>query len=195
MKNSIIIAIVILANAALFLIACNEEAQKETTNLVPTQEELRKRGEYLVGVIGCDDCHTPKTMGPDGPELVMERRLSGHPSDLPIAKVDTTLMNDWMYFRHDLTAAVGPWGVSFAANLTSDETGIGNWTEAQFFKAIREGKSKGLDSTRPLLPPMPWFVYKNMSNEDLRAIYTYLKSTTPVHNVVPKPMSIAEVAK
>ncbi|MFN7119457.1 MAG: diheme cytochrome c-553 [Saprospiraceae bacterium] len=195
MKNVVIISLVILANAAMFLAACNEEEQKESTSYVPTKEELRKRGEYLVGVIGCDDCHTPKVMGPNGPELVLERRLSGHPMDVPVSKVDTSVLSDWMYFRHDLTAAVGPWGVSFAANLTSDETGIGNWSEAQFFKAIREGKSKGMDDTRPLLPPMPWFVYKNMSNEDLRAIFTFLKSTKPVHNIVPKPLSVAEVAE
>ncbi|MCB9297006.1 MAG: hypothetical protein H6559_28375 [Lewinellaceae bacterium] len=45
-----------------------------------------------------------------------------------------------------------PWGVSYAANLTSDDTGIYLWTEAQFFRAIREGKYKGLEGSRPLLP-------------------------------------------
>jgi hypothetical protein len=98
-------------------------------------------------------------------------------------------------FNHNITAFVGPWGVSFAANLTSDETGIGNWTEAQFFKAIREGKYKGMDNTRPLLPPMPWNMYRNATDDDLRAIFTYLKSTAPVENRVPAPITPGQLAK
>lgn len=194
MKNVIIVSLVLMANAALFLVACNEKEQKEVSNMAPTQEQLRQRGEYLVNSIGCDDCHTPKKMGPNGPELIMERRLSGHPSDVPLGKVNPSAQSEWILFAPDLTAAVGPWGVSYSANLTPDETGIGNWTEAQFFKAIREGKSKGMDGTRPLLPPMPWMVYKNMSNEDLRAIFTYLKSIKPVHNVVHAPHPVEELA-
>jgi hypothetical protein len=43
--------------------------------------------EYLVNAMGCHDCHTPKKMGPQGPELDLSRALSGHPegSDLPPA--------------------------------------------------------------------------------------------------------------
>ena len=75
--------------------------------------------------------------------------------------------------------------MSFSANLTSDPTGIGNWTEEQFFRAIREGKSKGLAESRPLMPPMPWQQYRNLKDEDLRAIFAFLKSTKPVENRVP----------
>jgi cytochrome c553 len=89
-----------------------------------------------------------------------------------------------------LTAAIGPWGISYAANLTPDDTGTGNWTEAQFMKAIREGKSKGLDGARPLLPPMPWEVARNMSDEDLKAVFAYLQSVKPIKNVVPNPKTL-----
>ncbi len=87
----------------------------------------------------------------------------------------------------DLTNAVGPWGVSFAANISSDETGIGNWTEEQFLTALRKGKYKGMEGSRDLLPPMPWFVYKNFSDEDIRSIFAYLRSGKPVKNIVPAP--------
>jgi hypothetical protein len=86
---------------------------------------------------------------------------------------------------NDLTAWVGPWGISYAANLTPDETGIGNWSEQQFIKAIREGKLKGMDGTRPLLPPMPWQEFGQMKDEELKAIFAYLKTIKPVNNVVP----------
>lgn len=59
---------------------------------------------------------------------------------------------------------------------------------AQFEKAIREGKSKGLDGTRPMLPPMPWPNIAKLSDEDLQAVFTYLKSLPPVKNAVPNPL-------
>ena len=157
-----------------------------------SKDSLIKRGNYLVSSIGCDDCHSPKTFGPQGPQLDMEHRLSGYPANRPVSKVDAaSLKNGWMLFGHDLTSAVGPWGISFAANITSDSTGIGSWSKVQFVKAMREGKFKGLDSTRPLLPPMPWQNFKNLTDEDLSAIFAFLKSTKPVRNVVPAPRPLA----
>jgi cytochrome c553 len=150
--------------------------------------ELIKKGGYLVTAMGCDDCHSPKKMGAQGPEIIADLRFSGFQSGNKTPKIDTTqVRNGWVLFTPDLTSAVGPWGQSFAANISSDSTGIGSWKEEQFFKAIREGKQKGLDGTRPLLPPMPWPNYAKLSDEDLRAIFAYLRSTTPVKNVVPAP--------
>ena len=73
------------------------------------------------------------------------------------------------------TAYAGPWGISYAFNLTPDEnTGIGTWTEDQFVRTIRLGKHWG--QSRPILPPMPWQVYRNMTDEDLKSVYAYLRS-------------------
>ena len=98
-----------------------------------------------------------------------------------------------MLFGGDLTSAVGPWGVSFSANISSDETGIGNWTEAAFINAMRHGKIKGLDNNRDMLPPMPWNNFAKFSDDDLKSIFAYLKSTTPVTNVVPAPKQLADL--
>jgi mono/diheme cytochrome c family protein len=153
-----------------------------------------KQGEYLVSIIGCDDCHSPKKMGAHGPELIPELRLSGYPSTRPIQKADSNVIKQgWALFGQDLTSAVGPWGMSFAANITSDDTGIGNWTEENFIRALRKGKLKGLEGSRDLLPPMPWFVYKNMTDEDLKSIYAYLKTVPAVENVVPAPKQLADI--
>jgi hypothetical protein len=86
-----------------------------------------------------------------------------------------------------LTSWVGPWGISYTANLTSDTTGIGMWSEDQFLYAIRNGKLKGLPGSRSLLPPMPWQSIRNYSDDELKAIFAYLKSTKPVVNIVPGP--------
>lgn len=189
MRNKMLIIGMMVISAAGLVIACTSGSAKGKESKPMTQTELVKRGEYLVNAVGCDDCHSPKKMGPNGPEIIEDLRFSGYPSERIINKVDSnTVKQGWMLFGSDLTSAVGPWGMSFSANITSDATGIGNWKEEQFFKVIREGKSKGLDGNRPLLPPMPWFVYKNFSDDDIRSIFAYLKSSKPVHNVVPAPV-------
>ncbi|MEO6584314.1 MAG: c-type cytochrome [Ferruginibacter sp.] len=167
-------------------------AQKQDYNNLNTTtnvsgEELVQRGEYLVSVIGCDDCHSPKVMGKFGPEVDPDLRLSGYPANRPLPKVDSMqVKNGWALFNGDLTATVGPWGVSYAANITSDATGIGSWTEEQFSKALTQGKWKGMENSRPLLPPMPWQNFSKLKHEDVRAIFAYLKTTKPVSNVEPQ---------
>lgn len=166
-------------------VSCNnQQAQEPIADAALSQDSLVKHGQYLVTVIGCGDCHSPKVMGPQGPMLAPGLELSGHPADLPIPKVDTSELRSWALFNFSTTAVVGPWGVSFAANITGDSTGIGAWTEEQFFRAMKEGKYKGLENSRPMLPPMPWFNYTNMKDSDLKSIFAYLK-TTKVKNVVP----------
>ena len=159
------------------------------------KEYLVNRGKYLVSIMGCNDCHSPKMIKPgqQEPEVDPARMLSGHPATVTVADVDTRYIKDWVYLNHNMTAAIGPWGISYAANITSDETGIGSWTEEQFIKCIREGKHKGMDNTRPLLPPMPWQKYAQATDEDLRAIFYYLRSTPPVNNVVPVPEPLHKV--
>jgi mono/diheme cytochrome c family protein len=186
-KISVIVTIAALITV--LLVFCNQPETKDnvatanTTSISP--DSLVKRGQYLVTIMGCNDCHTPKKMGPKGPEFDTGRLLSGHPAEVPVAKFDAGTAKNWILFNQMLTNYVGPWGISYSANITSDSTGIGNWTEQQFFKAIREGKYKGLDNTRPLLPPMPWQEFAHATDEDLKAIFAYLKSTKPVKNVVP----------
>ena len=192
-KYFLMVAIVVVTVAG-FVACTNSSAKEEKKEGKMTQAEMVKRGEYLVSFIGCDDCHSPKKMVPGGePEIIPELRLSGYPANRPLLKPDTSVIKEgWMLFGPDLTSAAGPWGVSFAANLTSDPTGIGNWTEENFIRALREGKLKGLKESRPLLPPMPWFVYKNMTDEDLKSIFAYLKTTNPVENVVPAPRQLTD---
>lgn len=178
----------------------NEVAATETEAEVLEQpkeafggfESREAWGGHLVTIGGCHDCHTPKVMSPEGmPEPDMTRTLSGHPADAPIPNIDRAMAEKNLLVSTDLqlTSWVGPWGVSYAANLTPDKTGIGTWTEEQFFVALREGKFKGLPASRPLLPPMPWQMIGQMTDDEMRAVFAYLKSLPPVKNVVPAPMT------
>lgn len=143
-----------------------------------------ERGRYLVGALGCDDCHTPHKLGPNGPEPDMTRRLSGTPAGERLPSVPK-LPQPWAWVGSaDMTAFGGPWGVSYASNLTPDRgTGLGTWTAAVFIRTIRRGRVIGAGP--PLLPPMPWQDYRNLSDSDLRAIFFFLKTLPPIRNSVP----------
>jgi mono/diheme cytochrome c family protein len=136
-------------------------ANKPATESQPASTESAlsplDRGKQLTVVGGCIDCHTPGTLfgAPD-----FSRNLSG--SEL-----------GWQ----------GPWGTTYARNLTPDpETGLGRYKAEEIVAAIKGGKR--LDGS-PMLPPMPWQNYAGMSDEDLNAIAAYLLSLPPVKHAVP----------
>jgi hypothetical protein len=146
-----------------------------------THAKKIKRGEYMVTIGGCNDCHTPMKEGPKGPEWDMTRMLSGHPEDFEVDNKWTG--NEGFIAAKTGTAFTGPWGTSFAMNLTPDSlTGIGTWTEEMFVKTIRSGKHWGV--SRPIMPPMPWFNYAKLTDEDISAVYAYLRSIPPVSNTI-----------
>jgi len=150
-------------------------------------EDLVARGRYLATIMVCHDCHTPLTLGPDGPAPDMTRALSGHPQDLPVP-TPPALGNGWDWAGMGTnTAFAGPWGVSFTANLTPDrETGLGGWTADTFIQALRSGRHEGVG--RPILPPMPYPLFRQATDDDLRALFAYLQSVPPIRNRVPQPI-------
>ncbi len=148
-----------------------------------------KRGEYLVNAIGCNDCHTPSKMGPNGPEKDMTHLLSGHPQEMVMPPAPSIPPGPWMAtMSATMTAWAGPWGVSFTRNLTPDkETGIGDWTEQNFIETLRTGRQLG--KGRPILPPMPFEAFRNMNDDDLKSIFAYLRSIPAMKNKVPDPIA------
>jgi hypothetical protein len=147
----------------------------------------------MVTAIGCNDCHTPLKMTERGPEPDMTRMLSGHPSSLKMSRPPKLGSGPWLWAGAATnTAFAGPWGVTFAANLTPDQnSGLGIWTEDMFVRALRTGRHMG--TSRPIMPPMPWTTFKNMSDEDLKAIYAYLRTIPPVSNHVPDYIELPEI--
>lgn len=174
-------------SASMIAAACNASKPKPDVQAQNTDGRV-ERGRYLVTVGGCNDCHTPLKMGPKGPEPDMDRMLSGHPETFPIAQAPVTSSQQWMMTGAATgTAFAGPWGVSFTANLTPDRnTGLGIWTDEMFINTLRTGKHWGV--SRDILPPMPWFNYGKMSDDDLKAVFAYLRSIKPVTNHVPDPL-------
>jgi len=152
-----------------------------------THEGPVERGRYLVTTMVCNDCHTPWTLGPNGPAPDMTRMLSGHPADLklPAAPAGT---DAWpIRAAASMTAWSGPWGTSYTANLTPDaETGLGRWTADEFIATLRTGRHQGRG--RQLLPPMPYPFIGQLTDDDLRAMFAYLQSIPKVTNKVPEPL-------
>ncbi len=182
--HRILLGICLIAATQGVVVASEEQEAQRNTNATPIE-----RGHYLVTVGGCNDCHTPKVFTEDGPQPDESRLLSGHPADAKLPSLPPGIIGPdrWgAIANNDLTAWAGPWGVSYAANLTPDVSGLGGWSQETFMQAIRTGKHAG--GGRDILPPMPWMDYAQMTDEDLRAVFAYLKSLPPVSNVVPAPV-------
>ena len=122
------------------------------------------RGEYLVTISGCNDCHTPGYLygAPDE-----ARMLSG--SEVGWA---------------------GPWGIAFAANLTPDPvTGLGGWSDEEIITALKTGQRP---DGRMLAPFMPYANFSRLTDEDVQAIVAYLRSLPPVVHEEPAPVPPGE---
>ena len=195
-----LIAALVIASSSFYIVGCNNASDEKKTEgegetKTMSKEDMIKRGDYLTITSGCHDCHSPKKFGSHG-EMTLDssKLLSGHPAEMPLPPVNLKSLEpgQWMSLSGDLTAFVGPWGMSYTANLTPDSaTGIGAWNESQFINTIRIGKHLG--DGRPIMPPMPWEFIAKMTDDDLKAIFTFLQSIPPVKNVVHAPFSPEEV--
>lgn len=186
MNLKVIIVVMIL----IFLYSCSQTQKKEVKNEESiSNDSLLKRGEYLVTIMACGDCHSPKMMTEQGLVPNPDLTLSGNPSDKKFKDINPALTKTMAIYSQEGTASVGPWGISYAANITSDPTGIGRWTQEQFNRAMQQGKYMGQENSRTLQPPMPWLSYGVLTEVDLKAIFTFLKSTKPVRNVPPDSKS------
>jgi len=114
-----------------------------------------ERGQYLVEVLGaCGNCHTPR---------------DEH------GEIDAKHLAGGLEIRESFGVAVAP-------NITPDrETGLGRWSDAEIVRAIREGRSR---DGRVLGPPMPFHLYRRLSDRDVQAVVSYLRTIPPVRNAV-----------
>jgi len=178
--------------AALAFAACESSTTSNPpTPAAPVADLSPEHGKYLVETHACHDCHTPLKMGPKGPEPDMSRMLSGHPESEKITAAPAPPAGGmWMAIgSNSMTAWAGPWGVSFTMNLTPDNnTGLGTWTEKMFIDALRTGKHMGTASSRDILPPMPWTSFGKMTDDELKAVWAYLRTIPPISNHVPDPI-------
>ena len=155
-----------------------------------TKTDITERGKYIVSTSGCHDCHSPKVFVAGLPMPDTTVLLSGYPAAMKLPQIPKGIVSPdkWgALATNDFTGWYGAWGVSYAANLTPDSaTGIGSWTEDGFMWGMRSGKHLGVG--RDILPPMPWPNLAAMTDDDLKAVFAYLKSLKPIVNKVPAPI-------
>lgn len=156
---------------------------------VQSQGDMVRRGKYLVDTLGaCGHCHTPRA----GAEYNMDMYLAGHPANAPYPRYNFSMMQQGIFIltSPQMSAFSGPFGTSFSSNLTPDtETGLGEWTEKMFIDAMRTGLHQGVAGNRKIFPPMPTKHYAQMNDEDLKAIWAYLRTIKPVKNEVSPPLN------
>jgi hypothetical protein len=186
-----VVRLVLLAFATGLMAGCGQPSAPPPSTVDSVEvPPSAVHGGYLVTAAGCDDCHTPHTSGPAGPQPDISRRLSGHPAGAAVASLPDGLVfpGNWgSIVDKTRTAWVGSWGTSYASNLTPDTaTGLGSWTEDMFIQTIRNGKHQG--TGRDLLPPMPWENLAHLTDADLEAMWAFLRSISPVNNAVPDPL-------
>ena len=130
-------------------------------NVMPDPSDKVKYGEYMATIAVCAACHTP--MGPQGPDF-SKMYAGGFVFEVPMFKVAV-------------------------ANITPDSTtGIGAWTEEMFVNKFKNNSSDEVVNRHPGRENtiMPWAMYGKMKEEDLRAIYAYLRTVPPIKNKVEK---------
>lgn len=130
-------------------------------NVRPPESDRVKYGEYLITFADCGTCHSPLTQ--QGPDMT-RKYAGGYTFDAGTFKV-------------------------VSANITPDTaTGIGKWSEAQFldkFTPFREEKNYNLNPGKENTV-MPLSLFANMKDDDLKAIYAYLRTVKPITNKVEK---------
>ncbi len=140
------------------------------------QKGYVERGKYLVDHLAeCVGCHTP--LGPGGTgDSDLNLYLSGVPAKFAGQKVGPP----------QVAGFPGPRGAKYyPRNITPDpDTGIGKWSEEQFVRAFKNRTRP--DGTKYDNSDMPWDSFRNMKEEDIRAIYRYLKTIKPINNKVPE---------
>ena len=134
----------------------------------PALTMQQARGKYLVDVvIACPECHTPRgAMG----AFVPGKYLSGDSTPAPNCLFASANRMECLYPR----------------NLTNDETGLKNRTDAEIKKMFMEGKRPTATGEEALHPVMPYYSLKNLTDADADAIVAYLRTVPAVSNMVPK---------
>jgi len=135
--------------------------------------ELIERGRYLtVNVLQCIDCHSER-----------DWNYYGGPPVPPIGAGRSCMDKNTMAAGVNAGQETFP-GRLCIRNITPDpDTGLGNWTDGEIIRAVREGVSHDGEG---LFPIMPYFIYRNVSDEDMMAVVAYLRSMEPVKSVWPE---------
>lgn len=177
------IFLLFVLGCALALVGLLTPRQADATPTRQTDDQLA-RGRYLATVASCGGCHTPyadEFYPPDTPEKSQKLAFEAE-----------TALNLDLWLAGGRPFNLGPAGIIYSSNLTSDEeTGLGAWTDEEIKTAITKGLTR---DGRALHPMMPYTRYAEMAESDLEALIAYLRSIPPIHNEVEPPANTPPAA-
>lgn len=167
----LLVLLALIASTFIVVIAQDEDVNE----FGMTEEEMLERGEYLSHIGACVSCHTPLKddyMTEDiTPEQLQQMGLEFEQAQ----DIENKLLGGGRPFD------LGPFGVIISPNLSSDETGLGDWTDEEIEAALRIGVNK---DGRRLYPIMPYVNIFNWSEMDMQALIMYLRTVPPVENEI-----------
>ncbi|MBP6823618.1 MAG: cytochrome c [Acidobacteria bacterium] len=156
----LLLLVVGLFMSGLWRAIAGPKARTVTNRTFESSPARMERGKYLVkNVMGCFYCHSDRDWKGEGAVPIEARKGAG-------------------------AVFYGGPGKLFAPNITPDkETGVGNWSDDELARAIREGVSR---DGHALFPIMPYMNYRKLPDEDLASLIVYLRSIPAVKNSVEK---------
>lgn len=169
-------AVVLLVLAAIIVVGFFMPRQRPPEDIrVDITPELLERGTYLVEhVLLCNDCHSER-----------DWNFYGGPPRPPFGAGRECMTRETRSIGVVVTRGQGNFpGVLCIRNITPDpESGIGNWTDGEVIRAMREGVDhNGLG----LFPIMPYFIYRSLSDADAAAVTAYMRNLAPVEAERPE---------
>jgi hypothetical protein len=180
---AVFLALCVAGLVAYIVVAQGASKPTSVAVVAPTTNPVL-RGQYLVTAMACGDCHSPHDQTG---QPIKGLEYSGHPEHAPLPQWEPAMLqkNAVVTIAPTLTAFAGPFGVSVAPNLTPDtETGLVVSAEG-LIESWRTGKHWSMNH-RPVLPPMPVDAFKNLTDDDIRAVHAFLMALPPVKNRPPE---------
>jgi mono/diheme cytochrome c family protein len=142
----------------------NTIPQKAAYSIRPDTNNVLAYGQYIFTAAACNECHTKKEKG------------------APIAGME---------LAGGFEFAIKSGGIVRSANITPDtETGIGKLTAAEFVQKFKHYSDSSYQNpmikNNTINTVMPWMMYRNMKETDIKAIYAYIRTFKPIKNEVVK---------
>jgi hypothetical protein len=179
MKKALLVVVValllVLAASVVYVRFLMPRQRPPADFQVQITPERVARGRYLVEhVLLCNDCHSER-----------DWTLYGGPPKPPLGAGRECMTRETETIGIMVSEGQGNFpGVLCIRNITPDpESGIGDWTDGEIIRAIREGVDhQGLG----LFPIMPYFIYRSISDQDVQAVVAYMRDLTPIRAERPE---------
>jgi hypothetical protein len=166
-----LIVLMLIISVAVLSIMLPQIAEPRNLRIEATADVLERGGYLFNSVLGCPVCHSERdwsSVGAPPMPPIGAGRPCGQSDQSPLGLAEGGGFPGTICFR----------------NITSDkDTGIGEWTDGEVMRAIREGIDRDGNA---MFPIMPYFIYADLSDADTQAVIAYVRTLQPVNRPLPE---------